>query len=643
MFGIADSLNRELTNARRVAKARDEYAEVRGRLLNLGMSAACIDLIENAVEGQEPIGAGKFKRSWYVHGFRAVKKADEDKRIARLREIGYIHTNRDGINYWLTRDGQSFRDLLEIKRTEWEKAKKVKNQGKTLADDIRGCRWPKAMKRLDQRGITEYMAMLIADAVKVNEGLVIADFEVEENEIGAIQTLRNFDLIMPAGNHYWLTSEGTDLWQNLRAARPSKPIAIEDRILTDEAKHEAPSEDKLDINWGRDGLLSTTSKLMWGWFNPDELAALRMAKSAREYVEGHQQIEEAIQMIASSEQRVARRLIEQPIEINKPNEWWTEEMQRAQNDKYWASNGVAFWLNPLGLLADPTPAPEWWSPPKEEPKLITVHKTVEELSLLAPPKAPIDEVLETLEKMGEVRAEKDRIYYKNMLQKDITRGVSLVDNDAVTQAQIDLAARYIGFGRCDGRVYAFEHDREVEVWLQATKGMGHTYAARGTLTYGPLLREYEEQQNEELDEDNGFVILHFGDKVQGFPSRKAANLYIAAQKKAERDRVRQLEKEAAERLAQAEADIARREAEMFAKRSKANSLAQQQRNHIEAERIRKEAEQKSDYDRHLDDLEQEFAFSVTGPKGQSGPPGIPLVIDDMDEGWDDFDLDDFFE
>lgn len=42
---------------------------------------------------------------------------------------------------------------------------------------------------------------------------------------------------------------------------------------------------------------------------------------------------------------------------------WTLEQQREMNDLYWESNGLAFWLNPAGVLADATPAPEWWVRP----------------------------------------------------------------------------------------------------------------------------------------------------------------------------------------------------------------------------------------------------------------------------------------
>ena len=159
---------------------------------------------------------------------------------------------------------------------------------------------------------------------------------------------------------------------------------------TNVAVHPSTVERQTDIDLARDGLLTTCSKLFWVWNNKEAIQDKRRKEFLEDFQKGQQDIDEALHRIATSEQRVARLLIEQGPPP-APKSTWTEEQQRAQNDLYWMGGQAAFWLNPRGLFADPTPAPEWWSPPVDYKSLTQRHLTerqeddVVALSLLAPP------------------------------------------------------------------------------------------------------------------------------------------------------------------------------------------------------------------------------------------------------------------
>jgi hypothetical protein len=270
-----------------------------------------------------------------------------------------------------------------------------------LHELIRGLRWDKAVKALEGRGMTQYQIHLILDSrmTRLNndhrtrqELNYEGDSHWPNHEIEAIKNLRHkLKLIdIDGGGTYWLTENGMKLLEQLRACKGAGEKLVALKLASPAYNMRPTVEEKLDINLGRDGLMTTVSKLVWTWTNGDTIKSYKMAKFVEEFRKGEEEIDNALQMILSSEQRVSRMLIEQgpPAPLKS---FWTEEMQRAQNDLYWMSGGTAFWLNPMGATADPTPAPEWWSPPADyQPKIMAQLQRIQDedvvgKSLLAPP------------------------------------------------------------------------------------------------------------------------------------------------------------------------------------------------------------------------------------------------------------------
>lgn len=285
-------------------------------------------------------------------------------------------------------------------------------------DFIRGMKWELAVKTLKKIGISEYQTDLIRNAFWVDYGKagwygsrLMLDYDSVVNDadgdIEAVRNLKKRGLVQPTttSGKYYLTEDGQELWRALGYCYQTKNY--------DTSKETGVSY-YLDINMSRDGLLGTCKKINWLLRNRSAVKNYRTELFLQNLQTDQKQLDNTLNMIATSEQRVARKLIEQgPLVIEN---YWTEEQQRAQNDLYWSTDSLsAFWLNPMGILAEPTPAPDWWSPPldyqSKTQQLIAAQQAndVVARSLVAPPVLPkpeksleelLDEVITELESLG---------------------------------------------------------------------------------------------------------------------------------------------------------------------------------------------------------------------------------------------------
>lgn len=233
-------------------------------------------------------------------------------------------------------------------------------------------------KALRNDGLTSYQINMLAEAVRSNfmtknqntrnaiwipKMRLTSEWQFSgdmKQEMECIRNLekRGFIFVSPENdNYWWLTKKGFNATISLRGG-----VEPTENTNLPAVQNQAPIEEKLDISLNRDGLMLTASKLIWGWFNQDKVKDFRFKQMVDSVQVGQEQLEQAVHLIATAEQRVARQLAEQgPPKITQTA--WTEEQQRHQNDMYWLTGQSCFWLNPAGLLADPTPAPEWWTPP----------------------------------------------------------------------------------------------------------------------------------------------------------------------------------------------------------------------------------------------------------------------------------------
>lgn len=318
-----------------------------------------------------------------------------------------------------------------------------------LESSIRSHREYQTLRReLRKKGITDYQIDMIRtseprklyniDGTWQNKYCLGDQFRPEkdyDHEIEAVKNLHKRGYIWTDRRQdYWfLTKTGINTRNDLEYHNPTEetlPVVKPQNVARDHMVDE-----QTNINLGRDGLMTTCSKLWWVWNNKDAVEDKRRKEFLEEFQRGQDQIDECLQMIATSEQRVARKLIEQGPPP-APKSIWTEEQQRAQNDLYWLGGGVAFWLNPKGLLANATPAPEWWSPPVDYKSLTARHleerkeDDVVALSLLAPPSK-----------------EEKKANYPEWLGKHDRTGVVYGLN---TQAEVDA---FIGARRFEGVGY----------------------------------------------------------------------------------------------------------------------------------------------------------------------------------------------
>jgi hypothetical protein len=286
----------------------------------------------------------------------------------------------------------------------------------SLHDLIRGLTLAKAKKVLAKRGISEDQINLILNAkeVSLQEGSFTRQW-IDTRKMDILSVDIVLDLIKKGlvfqskpGGEFYLSKDGLTLWDTLRHC--NKPSV---EIKKDVAYY-------LDIDLSRDGLITTCKKIGWLLKNNTEVKAYREQLFLENLAADQKLLDNTLNLIATSEQRVARQLIEQGPTVVARN--WTEEQQRAQNDLYWLTDSLsAFWLNPHGMLAEPTPAPDWWSPPLNYQSAVQHHlEKIKENDVvgnsLLPPKEhqkaiSLNEVIEELESLVHKEAKNKK--YKN--------------------------------------------------------------------------------------------------------------------------------------------------------------------------------------------------------------------------------------
>lgn len=476
-----------------------------------------------------------------------------------------------------------------------------------LENTIRNQREYKTLCReLRQKGITDYQIDMIRTAVVRQlfntDGTSAPKYCLRDNykpsedfdhEIEAIKNLKRHGYLWTDRHkeHWWLTGKGMGVWKDLEyyntteATIPvvhsgSQNTAAQTQMINKQT-------DNLDVDLNRDGIVKTCSKLWWIWSNKELIEQRAKQKQLDEFTAGHATIEEAVQMIATSEQRVARKLLEQVPE--KAPIYWTEAEQRKQNDIYWMSPN-AFWLNPRGALAAPTPAPEWWVEPEDyrsmtARRLAAVTDDTVDLSLLPP---PVDQVRARQDAVvAQIAAERKQLNADlgmmnlGQLSNEDLQTLLTIGNNEPTLHQKALAERYGYFAR-DNRsnlVYALRTNEEVIQWLKTFENIPHTIAGQGSISYGEMLRLYEQQQqkkspeecideliahlesldgpdtdayeqfvetigsdgkvkrkrivtgapkkNQIVEQQNGFCLVEINNLVRGFETRLEAEVYLA--------------------------------------------------------------------------------------------------------------------
>jgi hypothetical protein len=291
------------------------------------------------------------------------------------------------------------------------------------ADLIRGRKWEGALKVLDERhGLSEWQVDLIRTAesaklISSKNGKWINGFKLYKDvdplwpdaHTNDIVTLLQKKLVFIFENQYYLlTEQGVELRNNLQACyvvQKSKNLAT---VMPNSEKEIV--DYYTDVDLSRDGLITTLGKMWWVAVNRQMVKDVRLQDQITEYQKNQGEMEKKLQLIQTSEQRVARELEEQgPLKIT--NSLWTVEQQRQQNDLYWM-NPEAFFLNPNGPLAEPLPAPEWWSPPVNYQPAAMRHLRQLEAddivaqSLLAPPKKE-EKVVDPFDDFEEWEADDD--------------------------------------------------------------------------------------------------------------------------------------------------------------------------------------------------------------------------------------------
>lgn len=230
---------------------------------------------------------------------------------------------------------------------------KVNHSGQRLADLIRGRTYAQAMEILD-RHITHYQAVLVEQATpfKVTRGGVTTTHYVfisqtydPRGEVECMVNLRKKGLativdFIEDKHRYILTGSGKELMHAIHSCRNATSKAVK------------PFEelvDKPSFTFIRNKLASIRT-----WW-----ASARALPDLSSLVDSFKMLLESAEKI----QQVSLYVKPEDIKVIPLRNTWTVEQQRELNDLYWESNGLAFWLNPNGPLADAVPVPEWWVRP----------------------------------------------------------------------------------------------------------------------------------------------------------------------------------------------------------------------------------------------------------------------------------------
>jgi len=315
-----------------------------------------------------------------------------------------------------------------------------------LANELQAIAYSDARERLTRLGVTDYDIWLIEMAEEIiypkTSRYRIRDHEYEpRGEVKCMKRLCDLGITKrcSVSHRYWLTRDGESFRANLLIHRP---------------KEKDPEvQDRTNVKLSRDGLALTLGKLWYIWKHRREFQAKRHQAWLEEFSQNQEAIDQAVREILLLNSKV---YIAPPPK--KVSGWWTEEMQRQQNDLYWMTPG-AFWLNPHGALAEPTPAPDWWKAPAYTPKvqIPNLVDDVVENSL----KAPL--AIETAE--CEVKKVKH---------------------------EPEWLCGEANWDKLGGRIWGFDTQEEVNRFIGERKkaGKGWTVSQRGGFTYVEMLPKF---------------------------------------------------------------------------------------------------------------------------------------------------------
>lgn len=372
-------------------------------------------------------------------------------------------------------------------------------------ETVRAVRYQNTWLQMADLGLSDYQIDLIQNAEgvagawpdNVRSYVIRAHLYDPRGEVESMKNMKRLNIVsVREDGRYWLTGKGElyrkALVENLpevKAPKINLPVVV---------------EDQMDINLGRDGLMVTASKFWYVWTHRDEIRAARDKKWLEGFQNGQKEIDEAITKILEPREPIV--LKPEP----KVNPYWSEAQQRKNNDLYWMTPD-AFWLNPRGILAEPTPAPDWWTVPENYQPKVYIPLSTDELvdqSLLPPP---------------------------------------TVGPQGVTG--------FPGIRQATAEEIAAKHrQKSADMVIDEILAELDRLDAEQDLDYA----EYEYSIAKNFDHHD-LVMVQYGDEVAGFPTAQEANLWLAAKKQAARmaeqqayvDENRRQQKLAQDRLLQA--------------------------------------------------------------------------------------------
>ncbi len=374
---------------------------------------------------------------------------------------------------------------------------------------VKSVHYANARLRLEKLGVTDFQIWLIEEAEERHfEGSPAKGYRIQSEiydprgELEWAKHLQRAGIVERIGDRYWLTRDGESFRENLLIHKPGREPANLPAV--------ASFEEQMDVDLFRDGLLKTVGKIYWFWANHDLVKERRMQEWLREFQDGQKEIDEAIAAILAPRDPI----IVQPKQ--EPNPYWTEEHQRKQNDDYWATGGAAFWFNPRGILAEPTPAPDWWEMPEYKPKVVIPKLTddVVEKSLLPPPATG---------PKGEQGP------------PGLPEGLRHATEEEIAEKRREKALDEL-FAELDHLNEVEDEFYDSEDWYEevmASKAAMSKKAVARNLPGLPYVRQSSK---------TGLFIVEYNNEVHGFPNQGEANQFLNVIRAAERERIKHAER-----------------------------------------------------------------------------------------------------
>lgn len=564
-----------------------EHAKIRAAMGQF-LTPNQITIIETAVFETRQLRDGRVIEALRLKDFTCagVKEENRPSDVKALFRYDLIRTSNDGQWYWLSRDGRSWYDSLKRTSPETvETKRKSKNREYTpklskmkakvqelgSLDDLRQMSFKQLKAFFNTMDISQFeIDILMSAKHHVGDRWVVMSSKPcdvwPDSPVACDQRLMDYGLMYQSLNLYYLTTLGVRVRQIIQESKGYAQMGALDELLVQPER----VEQAMDINWNRDGVFSTIGKLWFVWTHGEEIKQRALQRQYAEFIEGQKLIEDAATLIATSDQRVARQLTEKPITAES-NEFWTVEMQRANNDKYWASGNTAFWLNPnmyrdgaFNMAAEACPAPDWWTAPEWKPKYIPLdyNKVLDE-AMQAPAVGPKGDtgpncndyfVKATPEQIAEKRREKEIEY--NGVDEYGFMPVQYGEEKLPVQKVIDYLEELNGDEHYDYNDWKEEY--EVDRFGK-NKGVKKVSPVRKMVN----------------NAGQPFVMVEFNNEVRGFETKEEADRWLQLAQKSARI-------ESEETVSNT--DYRRRELELMEK------AKEEARHRIETARLRRQAE-----------------------------------------------------